>query len=343
MAEMFLCFFWGLVITLFAMPSIIYVAESKKLLNFPNERTTHIVSVPRLGGLAIFAGFLSAIMIFGEVTRNIQYLLAGCIILFYIAIKDDLVAVSAFKKFFVQILATGILVFLGDFRIENFNGLLGIYELPIGSSYAFTMVTVLAVTNSINLIDGINGLAGSLIVLAGLIMAALFWFLPQEKPFVLVSVALAGSVLGFLRYNFGAAKIFMGDTGSLVCGFVISALLIRSIQTIPYPNAPVLVMSIVFVPIVDTLRITFIRILDGRSPFSSDKNHIHHKLLFAGFGPIGIVTILSILNLSVFILFWCMSSLDVNVNFTAFVAVLLAVAFFFHFLKEKVYETNEAR
>ncbi len=194
MAEILLCFIWALVISIFAMPSIIYVAESKKLLNFPNERTTHVVSVPRLGGLAIFAGFLSSVMIFGDVSRNVQYLLAGCIVLFYIAVKDDLVAVSAFKKFFVQILATGILIFLGDFRITNFHGLLGIHELSYGVSYAFTMITVLALTNSVNLIDGINGLAGSLIVCASLVIAFMLYFVSSEKPLVLVAMALAGSV-----------------------------------------------------------------------------------------------------------------------------------------------------
>jgi UDP-N-acetylmuramyl pentapeptide phosphotransferase/UDP-N-acetylglucosamine-1-phosphate transferase len=335
MAEIILCFIWALVISLFAMPSIIYVAQSKKLLNHPNERTTHIVSVPRLGGLAIFAGFLSSVMIFGRVEGSVQHLIAGCIVLFYIAVKDDLVAVSAFKKFFVQILATGILIFLGDFRITNFHGLLGIHELSNGVSYAFTMVTVLALTNSVNLIDGINGLAGSLIVISACILAVILYFVASEQPLVLVSIALAGAVLGFLRYNFGEAQIFMGDTGSLVCGFILAALLIRFIEIVPFPNAPILAMSIVFVPIADTLRITIIRIINGRSPFSSDKNHIHHKLLFAGLSPVSIVLILSGLNLSVFFLFWSMTSVDVNTNLLAFLAILLAVVLLFHFLKEK--------
>lgn len=336
MAEILLCFLWALVISLFAMPSIIFVAESKKLLNLPNERTTHVISVPRLGGLAIFAGFLSAILIFGDVSKNVQYLLAGCLMLFYIAVKDDLVAVSAFKKFFVQILATGILIFLGDFRITHFHGLLGIDELSDGTSYAFTMVTVIAITNSINLIDGINGLAGSLIVMSSLILSCIFYFMPENQALVLVGVSLAGAVLGFLRYNFGEAKIFMGDTGSLVCGFVISALLIKCVDSNPVPNSPILAMSVVFVPIADTLRITIIRILDGRSPFSSDKNHIHHVLLFAGLHPIRIVIILCLLNFVVFCLFWSLSSIDKNVNLVLFGAVLTAVVSFFYFLKQRI-------
>lgn len=335
MAEFFLCFFWALLVSLFAIPSIIYVAESKQLLNFPNERTTHVISVPRLGGLGIFAGFLSAIVIFGQVTKEVQYLLAGCIVLFYIAIKDDLVTVSAVKKFSVQILATGIVVFLGDYRITDFHGLLGIHELDPGASYAFTMVTLVAITNSINLIDGINGLAGTLIVVAVTIIAATLYFIASEQALILVCVALIGSVLGFLRYNFNQAKIFMGDTGSLICGLVVAALLIRFIEKVPYPNAPVLAMSIVFVPIVDTLRVTVIRIFDGKSPFVSDKNHIHHQLLFKGLGHVSIVAILSGLNVSIFALFLFIHEVDINICFFIFILALIATMLVFHIIKKK--------
>jgi UDP-GlcNAc:undecaprenyl-phosphate/decaprenyl-phosphate GlcNAc-1-phosphate transferase len=335
MAEILLCFSWALVISMFSIPSIMYVAEAKQLLNFPNDRTTHLVSVPRLGGLAIFGGFVSAVMIFGKVNHDVQYLLAGCLVLFYIAIKDDLVHVSAFKKFFVQILATGILVFLGDFKITNFQGLFGIYELDYGVSYAFTMVVITAITNSINLIDGIDGLAGTLVVTIILMVASALFFVESELPMVLVAVSMAGAVLGFLRYNFNNAKIFMGDTGSLICGFVVAALLVRFIEKVPHASSPILAMSIIFVPIVDTVRITFIRLLDGKSPFMSDKNHIHHRLLFAGAKPVFIVLMLSLLNLAVFLLFLFLDGVNITINFYIFVAVLFLAILAFHFLKDK--------
>ena len=320
---------------MFAIPSIIYVAETKQLLNFPNERTTHLVSVPRLGGLAIFAGFVSAVMIFGKVTSEVQYLLAGCLVIFYIAVKDDLVHVSAFKKFFVQILATGILVFLGDFRITNFHGLFDVHELDLGVSYAFTMVAITAITNSINLIDGINGLAGTLVVTIMLMLASVLFFVSSEMPLVLVAVSLAGAVLGFLRYNFNHAKIFMGDTGSLICGFVVAGLLVRFVEKVPYSNAPVLAMSIVFVPIADTVRITFIRLMDGKSPFTSDKNHIHHRLLFAGMGQMSIVALLSALNLVAFLFFLFFNEIDVTISLLIFAVIQLVTMLVFHFLKDK--------
>jgi UDP-GlcNAc:undecaprenyl-phosphate/decaprenyl-phosphate GlcNAc-1-phosphate transferase len=335
MAEVLLCFFWALVISMFAIPSIIYVAESKQLLNFPNERTTHLVSVPRLGGLAIFAGFLSAIMIFGRINQDVQYLLAGCLVIFYIAVKDDLVHVSAFKKFFVQILAPGILVFLGDFRITNFHGLLGLFELDLGVSYAFTIVVITAITNSINLIDGIDGLAGTLVVTIMLMISGIMFFISSERALVLVAVSLAGALLGFLRYNFSKAKIFMGDTGSLICGFVVAALLVKFVEKTPYQNAPILAMSIIFIPIADTVRITFIRIFTGKSPFTSDKNHIHHRLLFAGMSQVSIVLFLSFLNLAVFLFFLFNNDLKNTIGLALFAAIQLVTMFVFHSLKDK--------
>lgn len=335
MAEVFLCFFWALVISMFAIPSIIYVAESKKLLNLPNERSAHSVSVPRLGGLAIFAGFLSSVFIFGRINQDVQYLLAGCLILFYIAIKDDLVHVSAFKKFFVQLLATSILVFLGDYRITNFHGLLGIHELDLGISYAFTMVVVIAITNSINLIDGINGLAGSLVVSIMLALAVLMYSLSVDISLILVAVSLAGAVLGFLRYNFLNARIFMGDAGSLICGFITAALLVKFVEITPSSNAPILAMSIIFIPITDTIRITLLRLFEGKSPFMPDKNHIHHKLLLAGLGQISIVFFLTFTNLLAFLFFYFNPELDNNIGICIFLGLQVFIIFTISILKEK--------
>lgn len=320
---------------MFAIPSIIYVAESKKLLNLPNERSAHSVSVPRLGGLAIFAGFLSSVFIFGRISHDVQYLLAGCLILFYIAIKDDLVHVSAFKKFFVQLLATSILVFLGDYRITNFQGLLGIHELDLGVSYAFTMVVVIAITNAINLIDGINGLAGSLVVSIMLVLALLMYFMSADMALILVAVSLAGAVLGFLRYNFQNARIFMGDAGSLICGFITAALLVKFVETTPSADAPILAMSIVFIPITDTIRITLLRLFEGKSPFMPDKNHIHHKLLSAGLGQISIVILLTITNFLVFLSFYLIPDINNNIGIAIFLGLQVLIIFAIGVLKEK--------
>jgi UDP-N-acetylmuramyl pentapeptide phosphotransferase/UDP-N-acetylglucosamine-1-phosphate transferase len=242
---------------------------------------------------------MSALTIFGTLIQGVQQLLAGCLILFFIGLKDDIVSVSAFKKFFVQILATGIVLFIGDVRITDFQGFLGIYELEPGLSYAFTFLVIIGVTNSINLIDGIDGLAGSIVLLISLVLAISFFDTSNVSllAYSLVAFALAGSVLGFLRYNFHKAIIFMGDTGSLVCGFIIAVLSVRFVEVRPVQSSPALAIAILWIPLLDTLRVFTLRILSGASPFAPDKNHVHHYLIRMGLSQIQVILLLISINL----------------------------------------------
>jgi len=301
MIELVLSFFWSFLVALFAVPSIIYVAHLKNILDQPNLRTVHESLTPRLGGLAVFAGFMSALTIFGNLSNGVQQLLAGCIILFFIGLKDDLVTISAFKKFIVQLLASGIVMVIADIRITSFQGIFEVHELPIGVSYAFTFLVIVGITNAINLIDGLDGLAGTIVM----IIASTFgWFFYHYggtlfENFAFVSVCLIGGILGFLRYNFHKATIFMGDTGSLVCGFIISVITIQFIEMRAVPSSPSVALGILFVPLFDTLRVSVIRISKGISPFSPDKNHIHHRILAMGFRQISTVVILAAINILV--------------------------------------------
>ncbi|GEO02889.1 undecaprenyl-phosphate alpha-N-acetylglucosaminyl 1-phosphate transferase [Adhaeribacter aerolatus] len=301
MIQLVLSFCWSFLVALFAVPSIIYVAHLKNILDQPNMRTVHESLTPRLGGLAVFAGFMSALTIFGDLDNGVQQLLAGCIILFFIGLKDDLVTISAFKKFIVQLLASGVVMVIADIRITSFQGIFGIDELPVGVSYAFSFLVIVGITNAINLIDGLDGLAGTMV----LIIASTFgWFFyqyggPLFQNFAFVSVCLLGGIMGFLRYNFHKATIFMGDTGSLVCGFIISILTIQFIEMRAVPSSPSVALGILFVPLFDTLRVSLIRISKGISPFSPDKNHIHHCILGMGFRQISTVVILALINIFV--------------------------------------------
>ncbi|MDQ4139285.1 MAG: undecaprenyl/decaprenyl-phosphate alpha-N-acetylglucosaminyl 1-phosphate transferase, partial [Bacteroidota bacterium] len=165
MISLLLSFSWSFLIALFAVPSIIYVAHLKNILDQPNLRTVHESLTPRLGGLAEFAGFMSALTIFGNLGNGVQQLLAGCIILFFIGLKDDLVTISPFKKFAVQLLASGIVMVMADIRITSFQGIFGIDVLPVGVSFAFTFVMIVGITNAVNLIDGLDGLAGTIVLI----------------------------------------------------------------------------------------------------------------------------------------------------------------------------------
>ncbi|HSZ25416.1 MAG TPA: MraY family glycosyltransferase [Cytophagaceae bacterium] len=291
-------FAWAFLISVFAIPSIISVAHKKHLLDEPNDRTVHELLTPRLGGLAIFAGFISAITIFGKVDYGIQHLVAGSVVIFFIGLKDDIVSVSAVKKFMVQILATGIIMFMADIRITSLQGIFGIYSIEAGISYMLTFIVIIGITNAINLIDGLDGLAGSIVSVCCFSFGIYFITAEDKYTFVYsyVAFSLVGSILGFLRYNMYKAKIFMGDTGSLVCGFIVSVMAIKFVEVKLIPNAPTVSIAILFIPILDTIRVFILRIFAGKSPFTPDKNHIHHRLMDIGFTQLSTVLILVLIN-----------------------------------------------
>lgn len=337
MHNLILSFAWAFVLSIFAIPSIIQVAHSKRLLDIPNGRNIHLSSTPRLGGLAIFAGFMSSLTLFGQMDGGVQYLMAGCLILFFIGIKDDITSVSVFKKFFVQILAAGIIMFMADIRITSFYGLFGIYTLDIGTSYGFTFLVIVGITNAINLIDGMDGLAGTILLLVAVTFGIYFYRIGSSYAYVAFS--LVGSVLGFLRYNIYKASIFMGDTGSLVGGFVVSILAIQFIELQSSTNAPAVAVAILFIPVFDTLKVFVIRILNGCSPFSPDKNHIHHQLLRVGLSqPKALATII-LFNLSIIFFVISFESLGVNnlIAITVCCALLMSLALGFLQKRKKHY------
>lgn len=277
-------------ITFFAIPVIIQIARDKKLFDEPDERKVHKVVIPTLGGLGIFAGFIIA-MLMGvplNVTGEIQYFAAASIVIFFLGMKDDILIISASKKLIGQLIAAGIIIRFGGVQLTNMHGFLGIYELPHIASIILTMFTVVVITNSFNLIDGIDGLAGSLGFLTSVVFGTYF-FMNGQSAYAVIAFSLAGSLISFLIYNFSPAKIFMGDTGSLLLGLINSILVIKFINlagsvNIPYPleSSPAVGFAILILPLFDTLRVFGLRLLDRRSPFSPDRNHIHHFLLDLG-------------------------------------------------------------
>ncbi len=297
MLQIALAFIWSLLVALFAVPTIIRVAYSKKILDIPNYRKVHEDLIPRLGGVAIFTGFMTAVTIFGRMENGVQQLLAGTLVIFFVGVKDDIIDVSVFKKFFVQVLACGIIMFIADIRITSFQGIFNVDELSIGYSYAFTFLVVLCITNSVNLIDGLDGLAGSIVLISSIVFGV--YFFPVLPAYTFVAFSLAGGVLGFLRYNMVGAKIFMGDTGSLVCGFILSVLAIQFIEHHVMPTAPSMAVAILFIPLFDTIRVFAIRIYNGNSPFSADRNHVHHNLLRRDMSHLKVVITLSLVNIIV--------------------------------------------
>ena len=278
------------VITFLAIPAIMRVAEEKKLFDLPDSRKLHTTPIASLGGVGIFLGlFLSCLL---TITTNqnseIKFVFASGMVVFFLGLKDDILVISALKKFLGQIAAAAILVHLAGIRIESMHGILGLGTLPEPISYLISYATIIVIVNAYNLIDGVDGLAGSL----GLMTTSLFgvYFFAANMPaYSLMAFAMAGSLLAFLVFNFNPAKIFMGDSGSLLLGLVNAILVIKFIAVADAPGAQIPVastvavaVSILIVPLLDTLRVFSIRLAKGRSPFIPDRNHIHHLLLDRG-------------------------------------------------------------
>jgi UDP-GlcNAc:undecaprenyl-phosphate GlcNAc-1-phosphate transferase len=335
--DIVLSFIWAFVIAVFAIPSIIYVAHLKNLLDEPNFRAVHTNLTPRLGGMAIFAGFMSAVTIFGNVTPQIQRLLASTLILFFIGLKDDISSVSAFKKFFVQILATGIVMFLGDIKVNDFQGFLGIHQIDDRFAYAFTFLVIVGLINAFNLIDGLDGLAGSLILINTAAFGYFFFFFGgvTYEPFALVAFCLMGGILGFLRYNFHKAIIFMGDTGSLVCGMIVSVMAIEFVQMKAVESAPSIAVAILIIPVFDTARVFAFRIINGKSPFSPDKNHVHHILIRTGLNQVQTVLVLSVMNILTILAAISLAHMGDNFLLMFYLVYFIAFILILEFLSRK--------
>jgi UDP-N-acetylmuramyl pentapeptide phosphotransferase/UDP-N-acetylglucosamine-1-phosphate transferase len=277
-------------ITFFSIPVIIEVAKDKKLFDEPGERKVHKAVTPTLGGLGIFAGFVIAILmgIPSSATSVFQYFMAAIMIIFFMGIKDDILILTATKKFIGQLVAAAIIIKFGGIEITNMYGFIGIHAIPPSASFLLTLFTIVVITNSFNLIDGVDGLAGSLGLLTSVIFG-IYFYLSGQVLYTIMAVSLSGSLVAFLFYNFNPAKIFMGDTGSLLIGIINSIFVIKFISlasdpasAFPLASAPALGFSVLLVPLFDTLRVVSHRVLNRRSPFCPDKNHIHHLLLDQG-------------------------------------------------------------
>jgi UDP-GlcNAc:undecaprenyl-phosphate GlcNAc-1-phosphate transferase len=279
-------------ITRFAIPPIVYTSRLKNLCATSNGRTSHKTSTPTLGGIGIFAGFIISTVIFAGTYLNfeLQYIICGLVIVFFIGIKDDITITDPWKKLAGQILAAGIIAVLADIRINNFYNLFGINQIPYIPSIIFTIFVFLIIINGFNLIDGIDGLASGVGILTSSIFGIWFW-MTGNIGYTILSFTFAGSTSAFFYFNvFGKKnKLFLGDTGSLVTGLILAVLACRFLQfdlidnKVPYiQSAPAIAIGILIIPLFDTLRVFILRIVQGKSPIVADRQHIHHRLLQLG-------------------------------------------------------------
>lgn len=265
-----------------AIPRIIRLAHTNNWMDTPGGRKQHEAPTPSLGGIAIFAGFWVSTLAFLAIQDKLIHILPVIIagtVLFLIGLKDDLKEVSAIKKLFIQLSVASLLFEFDICRLNSLYGLLQIHELPLVLDFFLSVLTTTLIINAYNLIDGINGLSGSLTVLSSITFALLF-LANGQILWAAIALNLAAATLGFLRYNFGKAVIFMGDNGSTFVGMIISILFYQLIH-INYPvgNMFATGLAIISIPVFDLIRVFIFRISQKRGPFSPDRSHIHHILL----------------------------------------------------------------
>jgi UDP-N-acetylmuramyl pentapeptide phosphotransferase/UDP-N-acetylglucosamine-1-phosphate transferase len=289
---------FSFLLTFYSIPKIIRISHRKNLMDEPGKRSSHGRKIPNLGGVALFFSLAVCASIFAfQLFEIYKFLFSSLVILLYIGIMDDMMVMRANRKLFAQIIVVSLMVLGSDVRIRNFFGLLGIYELSYTFSVLFSIFTFIILINAVNLIDGIDGLAGSYAIVCSMLFGISYFRLGEYNyPLVILSGVMIGSLAGFLYYNLSNIrinKIFMGDTGSMILGFLLGFTAIyfidifidKRLPNVPryyLQSAPAIAMAILILPIVDTLNVIIIRILKGKSPFLADRNHIHHSLLDLG-------------------------------------------------------------
>ena len=320
--------FGSFLVTSQSLPFIIYFSKVKNLTAKVDERSSHTSDTPNIGGIGIIAGIyivtlsLSFFILNYDESKFIIALFISLLILLFIGFKDDMLGLSAKAKLFTEIGTATAFVVLTDCRLDNFYGLFGIYEINYFISIILSIFIFVVTINSYNLIDGIDGLAGGYGIIA--MIGFLFLSLSSNNLVGLIlCVTIIGSLAGFLKFNLskGKRKIFMGDTGSLVVGFLISVISLTILSSKnDYSqisnNIPVLVLSILSFPYIDTLRVMFIRKKNKQKFFEPDKNHIHHKLINAGKSHISSSFIILTVYLSSIIFCILFHEINITIHFT---------------------------
>lgn len=301
------------------IPLLVRTAGMLGFVDAGGERKVHAGAVPRNGGLAIFAGFLVSVLLWVPLRGDLADYLAAATVLVVFGALDDRLDLDYRLKFFGQVLAAAVVAFSGAAVIREVPPFLG-GELPEPAAVALTVFVLVAVTNAVNLSDGLDGLAGgiSLLAAAGLLVLGL----GGGDPAVLVVLAaLAGAVLGFLRFNTYPARLFMGDSGSQFLGFSCGVLAILVTQRANPALSPVLPLLLLGLPILDTLTVMVGRLARGQSPFHADRTHLHHRLLAAGFGQFEAVGLIYAAQFGLIVLAFLL-------RYSADVAILASYAVF---------------
>jgi UDP-GlcNAc:undecaprenyl-phosphate GlcNAc-1-phosphate transferase len=344
-----LVFFGSFLLTYLLIPKIIGIAHYKSLVDHPNDRSSHVTSTPRLGGVAFYITLLIALyFIPNQEGFELTRCLSPCLtILFVIGLKDDLVVLSARTKFISQVCTTFFILFTTDLFVSDFHQFLSIGQIPMWLTILLTIIIVVGIINAINLCDGLDGLAAGLSMTATAWFIYVFWQMGYYFSF-LVALSTLAILLGFIPHNISKTKkIFMGDTGSMIIGFILAFLTLRLLAadnlvieklSFPIENIPVFLVFILFVPVADAVRVMLSRVIKRNSPFKPDRGHLHHvivdQLKKSHLVTSAIITVFSLL-------FSALGMILIH-SFSSFVLTFSLIAFFiiYCFAVEKLSNAN---
>lgn len=309
MLQLILSFIISFGVTLILIPAIIAFSKSKNFFDQPGGRKIHGEQVPALGGIGILAGFMAPILLWIPLYNfsdfAFVYGAVALLLLIVLGVRDDLMPLSPKAKLAGQILTAFLVVYFGETRLTSMFGLFGVEDIPVWVGYVMSIMVIVFIVNAFNLIDGVDGLASS-IGLVAVVAFGIWYFLNGNILLYIISFSMAGALVAFLKYNMTPSKIFMGDSGAMLIGFVTSVLAIRFVQynaelplEHPYKMtaAPILAICVMIIPVYDTLRLFILRAIFKRSPFGSDRNHIHHLLVRLGLSHPQITGALSFMSI----------------------------------------------
>ncbi len=316
-------------LSMMLIPFLVRVASPLGLVDQPGPRKIHKKLVPRVGGIAIYLGSLTPMLIWMPKTQLFFALITALTLLFLFGVWDDRSDINFKLKFLGQIAAASIAVYWGDAGIHNFP-FFADYEIPVGLARIFTVILLVGVTNAVNMTDGLDGLAGGTSLLAIGCMTVIA-YLAMDASMVVFGLSLIGAILGFLRFNTYPARIFMGDSGSQLLGFCSGLICILVTQNSNTAMSPMVAVMVLGLPLLDVLMVMAIRLSEGRSPFSADNNHIHHKFLSIGFShreAVYVVYAIQIaLVLTAFLLRYSSDALLLSIYVLFCTALLLLLAY----------------
>ncbi|QCX53302.1 glycosyltransferase family 4 protein [Elizabethkingia sp. JS20170427COW] len=350
--KVFLGFALSFAITYFTIPMILKISFQKNLMDEPIQRSSHKRKIPNLGGVAIFYAIaLVAPILSYQLFENYKFLFPSLVILLFIGVYDDIMVMRAYKKLIAQIVVASLMVLGSDVRIRSFFGLFGVYELSYWFSVLFSIFTFIIIINAINLTDGIDGLAAGFGFLSVLFFSISYFRLGiYNFPLVVLGTIIMGTLGAYLVYNLSnnqAKKTFMGDTGSLLLGFLISFVSICFIDIfIDRPNmgipqyhlmsAPVIAVAIISLPLVDTFNVIVVRMLNKQPLFQPDKRHIHHKVLSLGYSHKKATIIILGFYISMVVVAYLLRHININL----LLLILLCLGLFYAYIPDFIKKIN---